>query len=467
MKRVYIFAIALVVFASLPTSADIIHIPGDYPTIQEGINASSDGDTVLVQPGTYVENINFNGHNIVVGSLFLTTGDTTYIEQTVIDGDSSGTVITFENQENYTTKIIGFTIQNGRWPIGVGGGGILCINQSDPIIGHNIIKENRSSQGGGIRCVSSNPVIEGNIIRNNFSNTEGGGIWIDHSNTVIYGNTITGNSGCCGGGIFCFSDSNIVIGNNVIYGNSVDYYGGGINCLNSYPVIVNNTISENTARYGGGILCQNQSEIEIINTIFWGNEALNGGNELHIFNGSINALFCDVQGGWEGEGNIDVDPLFRDPENGDFHLMADSCGDVNNSPCIDAGDPAIFDSMHGCDWGLEELRSDMGAYGGGDSVTVGFDDYSNLIPKRLALMQNYPNPFNSSTVIKYDLPQSSHVTIAIYNILGRRVETLVQGEQLAGYHQITWDASGHSTGIYFYRIQAGEYAETRKMVLLK
>jgi hypothetical protein len=83
----------------------IINIPADYPTIQQGIDASIDGDTVLVQPGTYVENINFNGHNIVLGSLFLTTGDTSYIAQTVIDGDSAGTVVAFENGEDSTTAI--------------------------------------------------------------------------------------------------------------------------------------------------------------------------------------------------------------------------------------------------------------------------------------------------------------------------------------------------------------------------
>jgi hypothetical protein len=87
-------------FFYLPVGSTIINIPADYSTIQQGINASIDGDTVLVQPGTYVENINFNGQNIVLGSLFLTTGDTSYISQTVIDGDSAGTVLTLTSGEN-------------------------------------------------------------------------------------------------------------------------------------------------------------------------------------------------------------------------------------------------------------------------------------------------------------------------------------------------------------------------------
>ncbi len=90
-----------------------------------------------------------------------------------------------------------------------------------------------------------------------------------------------------------------------------------------------------------------------------------------------------------------------------------------------------------------------------------------MIPSDFSLAQNQPNPFNASTIINYTLPEPSHVIINIYDILGRRVETIVQGEQPAGYHQVVWDASDRSSGMYFYRIQAGEYTETRMMVLLK
>jgi hypothetical protein len=102
-----------------------------------------------------------------------------------------------------------------------------------------------------------------------------------------------------------------------------------------------------------------------------------------------------------------------------------------------------------------------------DEVVGVDDDHEYAELSTFQLSRNYPNPFNASTVIKYSLPQASHVTLEIYDLLGRRVETLAQGEQPAGYHQMLWDASDHSSGMYFYRIQAGDYAETRKMVLLK
>lgn len=90
-----------------------------------------------------------------------------------------------------------------------------------------------------------------------------------------------------------------------------------------------------------------------------------------------------------------------------------------------------------------------------------------LIPQKFVLYQNYPNPFNATTVIRYELPKQSQITIDIYDLLGRKVETLINEEQVAGYHQITWNANDKSTGIYFYKVRAGEHAETRKMLLLK
>jgi len=89
------------------------------------------------------------------------------------------------------------------------------------------------------------------------------------------------------------------------------------------------------------------------------------------------------------------------------------------------------------------------------------------IPQNFSLSQNYPNPFNAATVIRYTLPEPANVVIEIYDILGRRVKTLISEQQQAGYHQVIWNSQDNSSGIYFYRIQAGDYTETRKMLLLR
>ena len=129
----------------------IINVPGDQPTIQEGINVAVDADTVLVQPGTYIENINYNGKLITVASLFLITQDTTYISTTIIDGNQNGSVVAFENGEDSSAVLCGLTITNGF------ASGIYFFNSSPSLV--NVIITNNSAAeygyGGGITCSNS------------------------------------------------------------------------------------------------------------------------------------------------------------------------------------------------------------------------------------------------------------------------------------------------------------------------
>jgi hypothetical protein len=89
------------------------------------------------------------------------------------------------------------------------------------------------------------------------------------------------------------------------------------------------------------------------------------------------------------------------------------------------------------------------------------------MPTGYELCQNFPNPFNPSTTISYSLPQRSHVTLTVFNTLGQQVATLVNGEMDAGNHNVTFDASGLASGVYLYRLQAGAFVETRKLILLR
>ena len=95
----------------------------------------------------------------------------------------------------------------------------------------------------------------------------------------------------------------------------------------------------------------------------------------------------------------------------------------------------------------------------------GIDDH--LLPAAFLLHQNYPNPFNPTTVIGYRLPAVSNVELSVYNLLGQKVATLVSEKQNAGYHEMVWDASGFSSGIYYYQLVAGDYREVKKMILLR
>lgn len=441
MSRIIYFSAIIVTIFATAGQGTIINVPGDYPTIQQGIQSGGNGDTVLVQPGTYAENIDFNGHDIVLASLFLTTGDTSYIPVTIIDGTESGPVITITGGGYSFAAVIGFSITNGY---SGNGAGIHC-SASDLAVINNYISSNQTiGFGGGAYCDSnSSAIFKKNVFDRNLAEWGGGGLYIENSQVIIMQNTIVNNGSVAfGGGILC------------------NYYG------NAH--ILNNTFSGNAAFYGGALCYVEYSFPVITNSIFWGDSSWASGDE--IFGDSTsqpNFTYCDAQNTpLPGIGNIDIDPLFRDPDNGDFHLRSDSCGYVDNSPCIDAGDPDILDTLLNCSWGMGDLRSDMGAYGGWDPAQIGIHQTPPL-PGEFALLQNYPNPFNASTTIEFNIINGRKVTLAVYDLLGREVQILVEGYRQAGVHAVNFDASSLPSGVYFYRLQAGSAVETKRMLLLK
>jgi len=227
---------------------------------------------------------------------------------------------------------------------------------------------------------------------------------------------------------------------------------------------VNVTISGNSAySYGGGIFCDWYSNPSLVNCILWNDSP----QEIYIFDGSgVNATYSDIQGGWAGTGNINADPLFVDPANGDYHLSWTNypVQDSTMSPCIDAGDPnSPYDP--------DSTIADMGVFYFDQSLSIS-DENISMLPEEFALYQNYPNPFNPVTTIRYKLPEQTHVTIVIYNMLGRTLRQLVNNTQEAGYKSVVWnskDDSGKpvSAGIYLYQIRADGYTQSRKMLLLK
>ena len=98
---------------------------------------------------------------------------------------------------------------------------------------------------------------------------------------------------------------------------------------------------------------------------------------------------------------------------------------------------------------------------------IGIEQTESSSPVKYSLSQNHPNPFNPVTTISYSLPRSGDVTLIIYNLLGEEIARLVDGFQQAGEHTTVWNASNVSSGIYFYRLRAGDFTQTKKMVLLK
>jgi len=130
-------------------------------------------------------------------------------------------------------------------------------------------------------------------------------------------------------------------------------------------------------------------------------------------------------------------------------------------PC--ARMPLIGDTLSLADQNTIRDWIDEGAMN--DITAIGDD--GDQIPEKIALHQNYPNPFNPSTTISFSLPISSDVSLTILNLLGEEVATVASGHHSAGTHNVQWDATGHPSGVYFYKMQAGSYVETRRLILIR
>jgi hypothetical protein len=180
---------------------------------------------------------------------------------------------------------------------------------------------------------------------------------------------------------------------------------------------------------------------------------------------TLTASYSDIEGGtgqpWFGTGCIDEDPLFVDPVIGDFYLTWANfpVPDSTKSPCIDAGDPASSLDP-------DSTVADMGAFYF-EHMTGIEEDYSDVTTNSFRLYQNYPNPFSSATTISYSISRTCNVEIQIYNISGQLVETLVNDYKVAGDYEVVWNSKEINSGIYFYRLNIGNYRATKKLILMK
>lgn len=361
----------------------ILHVPADQPTIQAAINAAANGDTVLIAPGTYFENINFSGKAITVTSA---QGPAA----TIIDGASSGPVVTFAASESVQSVLSGVTLQHGEgtFASGYNGGGVHIQNASPTISGNVITNNTAGANGGGISVESGSPVIMNNTITNNgqipgSSGGLGGGLYISGMGAaMVIGNTVASNLEANGsGGAIAVNVASPVIQKNTIRRNSAFSQGGAIYIINgSSPSIVENLIVGNDAGMGGGVywLVPVGNAPSLVSNTFNNNTASSQGSAVYAsgFNSSarlidniivsstgVNALYCAttysptspivkandvfVSSGipYDGScsslngtnGNISADPKFRNGGADDYHLLS-------GSPATDTGisDPSLL-----------------------------------------------------------------------------------------------------------------------------
>src|SRR5260370_6702384 len=265
-------------------AANVLNVPGTYATIQAAINASTNGDTVMVAPGTYFENIDFKGKLITVQSA---QGPSV----TTIDGSNLAPVVNFSTNETAAAVIQGFTLQHGT---------------ATGAFGY---------EGAGVHINGASPTVLGNVVMANPSCASGVGISIAFASPVVRDNNISGNTkqaGCSGqdgGGIYIRGAGSAQIIHNTLSNNTTDY-GGAISLFAAgTPTLLNNTISGNGAQYeGGGIYAVNQSDANIVQNLITGNRSAGSGAGLYISppSGTRGALLVNntISGNFGGDSGL-------------------------------------------------------------------------------------------------------------------------------------------------------------------
>jgi parallel beta-helix repeat protein len=326
----------LIMLCSPTAQARIIYVdddgPADFNNIQAAIDDSSHGDIVVVNPGTYTgdgnRDITFNGKAITVRSI-----DPNIVAATIIDCNGTEEEphrgFLFNAGEEANSVLAGLTITNGYDDYG---GGIYIEASRPTILNCTIRGCTAANSGGGICSGNSDPIVRNCIIeRNRGACCYGGGIYSlgwDSVGPVLENCIIRFNKTWNGGGIAC---DRATLSNCLITGNSARN-GGGVRSTDETK-LCNCTIAGNFADSGPGIWCR--GHVIVVNCILWNNDTTYFPRpQIEIQQGVAEVMFSNVQFGWPGEGNIDVEPGFaffdEDSIYNDFHLL-------RNSPCIDAG----------------------------------------------------------------------------------------------------------------------------------
>lgn len=289
-----------------------------------------DSSTLIIKENAIIGN-GFAGINCYEFSSLIIKGNT------ITQNDGCG--IFCESVIPSTTTIEENAITENSWK------GIHCNGSSSQIL-NNIISGNEGGDGAGVYCGHASAIIRSNQITDNWHVSHffgGSGICLEECSGVVEDNTLSGNL-ACGGTILYVHSSNTLKGN-MIYENEA-CFAGGVYFVESSPIAAGNTIVGNTAGSAstGGIHCY--YSYPIITTSILRN---NLPDEIYCEESEPLISYSNIQGGWDGDGNIDEDPLFVDPENDNYHLLPDS-------PCIDTGHPELPCRPWG-GWCL-----DMGAY---------------------------------------------------------------------------------------------------------
>ncbi len=379
-------------------------VPSQYPSIQEAIQASYDGDVILVENGEHNAlgsvsyqgwvGIDFCGKSIVVRSL---NGPSNCILN-----PNRGRSVYFHGFETKAAVLSGFTIKCGN--VDLGGG--IYLEDSSPTIENCIIERNVAIQGAGVFCINGSPFVKDCIIRNNTAEGGYGGVLVSGSNAVFLNCEIKGNSAdYYSAGIGIGDDSKITIYNCLIASNRAtidDQAGCGIRGQNAEIYLANSTIVKNTSAsgLGNGIRLVN-SAIEIINSIFWENVDQSGVGLF--YDSDCTASYSLIS--YSGDSNFVSNPLFI----GDYCLSQIQSGQDYNSPCVDSGKTAseatCFDSFEQVQC-FSSMTTSQNSVPDQETCDLGFHRYSEYCPTPTPSPTQQPTQ-SSNFGVQLEMPSHS------------------------------------------------------------
>jgi hypothetical protein len=464
--------------------AGVIHVPGDSATVQKGLNGALPGDTVLVAPGTYYEQLSWPAREGIV--LQSEAG----AESTAIDGSGAGRVLTM-NALDYTraTQVRGFRITHGLVTVYPGNGaGVWC--RGAPVFEHDWIVHNLNftmGYGGGVYATGA-PRFLSNLIAWDTVWNPGGGGWRYGGGIYCQGPGVfcqnvflenaaydTNAGGFWYGGGLCLQGSGTVF-NNLFVRNSCGAttggfaYGGALYVSYDSGLVANNTFFANRCSsaipYGGGIYADCSPTVVIKNNIVVGNSA----RGIAPFGGGIAATwdtldtlaldYNDVQGNapadyyWcrPGPHSLALDPLFAAGPNGDYYLSQIAAGQDSTSPCVDAGDTLLPTAELNLDSLIHAGTTRTDSFPDDGAIDLGYHypmqmlaalRENRAVPRARELnLAAWPNPFRNS--VQFQIPKDAGIDqLQVRDVLGRTVARLPVRDG-----RCRWDGRSDA-GVYF------------------
>jgi subtilisin family serine protease len=435
------------------------------------------GGILMRDSDSLLENVHVHDNSAVYGAGVYITGGSPTLKNCVIENNDTFSLTTDSRGGGLyivdsDVTLEGTTI-SGHDDVVTGGG--IYAGESDGTVSltmsHNVVSGNAAKAKGGGMFVGAGTLsmvgdeVSGNTFRPDATFMSGGGMHVENAAASLDSVSVIGNIGQSAGGLYQTGGSGLDLTNSLFEANTGLYLVGAAS-LQTVPAgsLIGNTVTANNSPNTSAGFNITSSNVTVSNNIVAFNTGSSEASNGFTVSGGAVSFACNDVFGNDGDqyggiadptgtnGNISVDPQFCDVGAGDYTIM-----DV--SPCH-------VDQAGAC--------GQIGAFGQGCSVGTAVEDDpgTGAVPLVFAVEHNFPNPFNPSTTIRFTLPEPGLVSVRIYDVAGRLVNTVLHEKREAATHEVVWSGTDDrgkpaASGVYFYRVASGDHDVVERMALVK